>query len=67
MFHGIVVDGLIERIYGTPDLAEAKVLKLRKAGHTSEYLFATRTEEEFELKKQKERQSTRPVNPATNR
>ena len=48
MLHAILVDGVIERIEGRPEFAEAEIEKRRKAGHASEYLFAARTEEEFE-------------------
>jgi hypothetical protein len=51
VLHAILVDGIIERIEGTPELAEAAVWKQRKAGHRSEYLFAARTELEFERKR----------------
>ena len=51
MLHAILVDGIIERIEGTPELAEAAVWKQRKAGHRSEYLFAARSEQEFEQKR----------------
>jgi len=67
MFHAISVDGVIERIEGTPDFADAEVQKRRKARHVSEYLFAARSEEEFEQKKHSETQFARPVYPATNR
>ncbi len=50
MLHEISVDGTIERIEGRPDSADAAVEKQRKAGHVSEYLFAARTEQEFERK-----------------
>jgi hypothetical protein len=66
VLHAILVDGVIERIEGSPEFADAEVKKWRKAGYASEYLFAARSEEEFEQKKQKERRSTRPVYPATN-
>ena len=49
--HAILVDGMIERIEGRPALADAAVLKQRKAGHVSEYLFAARSEQEFERKR----------------
>ena len=61
--HGISVDSIIERIEGGPEFAESVVENWRKAGHVSEYLFAARTEEEFEQKKQDEIHSARPVYP----
>jgi hypothetical protein len=51
MIHGILVDGLIERIDGKAELAETAVEKQREAGHVSEYLFAARSEQEFEQKR----------------
>lgn len=53
MLHAILVDGVIERIEGRPEFAEAEIEKRRKAGHGSEYLFAARNEEESEEKKQR--------------
>ncbi len=53
MFHGILVDGVVERVMGRPDRADAEVRKLRKSGHLSEYLFAAISEAEFDQKKQK--------------
>ncbi len=43
---------MIERIEGRPDSADNAVEKQRKAGHVSEYLFAARTEQEFERKRE---------------
>ena len=51
LLHAILVDGMIERIEGKPELADAAVWKQRKAGHVSEYLFAARSEQEFERKR----------------
>ena len=51
MIHGILVDGLIERIEGKAEFAETAVEKQRESGHVSEYLFAARTEQEFERKR----------------
>jgi CheY-like chemotaxis protein len=51
VLHAILVDGMIERIEGSPGLADAAVQKQRKAGHVSEYLFAARNEQEFERKR----------------
>ena len=51
LLHAILVDGMIERIEGNPELADAAVWKQRKAGHRSEYLFAARSEQEFERKR----------------
>jgi len=42
---------MIERIEGRPQLADAAVEKQREAGHVSEYLFAARSEQEFERKR----------------
>jgi hypothetical protein len=51
VIHGILVDGLIERIEGKAEFADAAVEKQREAGHVSEYLFAARSEQEFEQKR----------------
>jgi len=51
MIHGIPVDGLVERIEGKAELAETAVEKQRESGHVSEYLFAARSEQEFEQKR----------------
>ena len=51
MIHAVLVDGLIERIEGKPELADTAVEKQREAGHVSEYLFAARSEQEFEQKR----------------
>ena len=42
---------MIEQIEGRPELAEAAVENQRKAGHVSEYLFAARSQQEFERKR----------------
>jgi hypothetical protein len=49
---------------GKPDLADAEVLKQRKAGHLSEYLFAARSEEEFQKKQNQIERGGMPY-PAT--
>ena len=51
LFHAILVDGMIEKIEGRPELANAAVENQRKAGHVSEYLFAARSQQEFERKR----------------
>jgi hypothetical protein len=51
LLHAILVDGMIERIDGRPELADAAVEKQREFGHVSEYLFAARSEQEFERKR----------------
>ena len=61
MLHAILVDSMIERIEGSPEFAEAVVKEQRKAGHASEYLFAARSEQAFEHKRQSEIQSARLV------
>jgi hypothetical protein len=58
MLHGILVDGMIERIDGTPDFADAAIEKRREAGHTSAYLFSARNDIEFERKRK-----VRPLQP----
>ena len=59
MLHGILMDGIIERLEGTNDLADATVKQRRKARHTAEYLFAALSEEEFEEKKRRQIQAVR--------
>jgi len=61
MLHGILVDGMIERIEGDPEVANSEVVRLRAEGHTAEYLFRARTEDEFRQKDrtEKQRQSNR--------
>jgi hypothetical protein len=54
MLHGILVDGMIERIDGRPQYADAEIRKRREAGYSSAYLFAARNEQEFQRKKQAE-------------
>jgi hypothetical protein len=51
LLHAILVDGIIKRIEGRPELADAAVKKQRKAGHVCEYLFAARSEQEFKGKR----------------
>lgn len=58
MFHAILVDGMIEKIEGTPDFADAEIARRREAGYSSAYLFAARNEKEFERKRK-----VRPLEP----
>jgi hypothetical protein len=51
MLHAILVDSMIERIEGSPEFAEAEIRRRREMGHSSAYLFAARSEEEFERKR----------------
>ena len=44
MLHAILADGLIERIDGSREAAEAEVIRLRADGHVVEYLFGARSE-----------------------
>jgi hypothetical protein len=60
--HAILVDGVIQRIQGSPILADSEIERHRKSGRSSAYLFAARSEEEFERKKLDE--IARPVYPA---
>ena len=55
MLHGILVDGMIERIEGNPDFANAEVVRLREAGHAAEYLFGARTDDDFRQKDRTEK------------
>ena len=58
MLHAILVDSMIERIEGSPEFADAEIERRREAGHSSAYLFAARTETEFERKR-----NVRPLVP----
>ena len=58
MLHAILVDGMIERIEGSPESADAEIRQRRKCGHSSAYLFAARSDDEFERKR-----SVRPLLP----
>lgn len=51
MFHAILVDGMIERIEGSPEFADAEIGRRRDSGHSSAYLFAARSDKEFERKR----------------
>lgn len=51
MLHAILVDSMIERIEGPPEFADAEITRRREEGHSSAYLFAARTDEEFERKR----------------
>jgi hypothetical protein len=50
---------MIETIEGRPQFADAEVEERRKAGHASEYLFAARSQEEFEKKQNQVRSATK--------
>jgi hypothetical protein len=56
MLHGILVDGMIERIEGNPEFANGEVVRLRAEGHAAEYLFGARTEDDFRQKDRTEKQ-----------
>jgi hypothetical protein len=64
MLHAILVDGLIQRIEGHPNFADAQIQRHRKSGRSSAYLFAARSEEEFKRKELDEIRLARPVYPA---
>jgi hypothetical protein len=51
VIHAILVDGMIERIEGSPEFADAEIGRRRDAGHSSAYLFAARNDKEFERKR----------------
>jgi len=55
---------MTERTEGKLQFANAEIERHRESGHHCEYLFAARSEEECELKKQKEVTSPMPVYPA---
>lgn len=56
MLHGILVDGLVERIEGNPEYAEGEVVRLRAMGHAAEYLFGARSSDDFHQKDRTEKQ-----------
>ncbi len=56
MLHGILVDGMIDRIEGNPEFAEGEVVRLRAEGHAAEYLFGARTDDDFRQKNRIEKQ-----------
>lgn len=56
MLHGILVDGIVRKIEGNPESANAAVVRLRAEGHAAEYLFGARTENDFRQKGQTEKQ-----------
>ncbi len=51
MLHAIVVDGMIERIEGNSEFVNAEIERRRYEGHTSAYLFAAGSKNEFERKR----------------
>jgi hypothetical protein len=51
VLHAILVDGMIERIEGSPEFADAEIKRRREDGHTSAYLFAAHSDSEFERKR----------------
>lgn len=40
MLRAILVDGMIERIEGSPEFADAEIGRRREQGYTAAYLFA---------------------------
>ena len=42
---------MIERIEGSPEFADAEIERRRDAGHSAAYLFAARSDKEFERKR----------------
>ncbi len=58
MLHAILVDGMIEKIEGSPEFANAEIEKRREDGHSSSYLFAASSEKAFERKR-----NVRPLVP----
>ncbi|MBZ5724024.1 MAG: hypothetical protein LAP87_03430 [Acidobacteriia bacterium] len=42
---------MIERIEGSPEFADAEIGRRRDSGHSSAYLFAARSDKEFERKR----------------
>jgi hypothetical protein len=51
VLHAILVDGMIERIEGNSNFVSAEVDRRRYEGHTSAYLFAASSKNEFERKR----------------
>jgi hypothetical protein len=58
MLHAILVDGMIERVEGSPEVADAAIAQRREDGHSSAYLFAAGSDREFER-----RRKIRPLHP----
>jgi hypothetical protein len=58
MLHAILVDGMIEKIEGSPQFVDAEIEKRREGGHNSSYLFAATNEKAFERKRR-----VRPLTP----
>ena len=56
VLHGILVDGVIERIEGNPAFANTEVVRLRAEGHAAEYLFGARSNDDFHQKDRTEKQ-----------
>jgi hypothetical protein len=51
MLHAILVDGMIERIEGDAEFADAAIDQRRAEGHSSAYLFAAYSDKDFERKR----------------
>jgi len=51
VLHAILVDGMIERIEGGGEFADAEIARRRESGFSSAYLFAARNDKEFERKR----------------
>jgi hypothetical protein len=49
---------MIEKIEGGPEVADAAIERRRESGHSSAYLFAARSDKEFERKRK-----VRPLQP----
>jgi hypothetical protein len=58
MFHAILVDGMIEKLEGSPEFANAEMERRRESGHSCAYLFAASGDKEFERKRR-----VRPLSP----
>jgi len=58
VLHAILVDGMIERIEGSPEFADAEIERRRASGHSSAYLYAAQSDKEFERKRK-----VRPLQP----
>jgi hypothetical protein len=51
VLHAILVDGMVEKIEGSAELAHAEIEKRREDGHSSSYLFAASSEKAYERKR----------------
>jgi len=51
VLHAILVDGMVEKVEGSSEFANAEIEKRREDGHSSSYLFSACNEKAFERKR----------------